>query len=188
MTPSDNTDVMPASLRSARLILKKPSEADIPRLFAIYGDPRTHTFNPAGPYPNIEKARMVMLEWLEHWHKHNFGGWTIAIPSATAGQADEVIGFGGISYLNYGDEPRANLGYRFAVEAWGKGYATEFGRFALAHAFHVWHLPEVYGLVRPHHQASIRVLEKIGMTLAGELDDVPGEAASLIYKAVSQAS
>lgn len=186
MTLSDSTQ--PADLHTARLILKNPSEADIASLFAIYGDPRTNTFNPAGPYPNIEKAQMVMADWLEHWHKHGFGGWTICIPSVMAGQVDKVIGFGGISYMNYGDEQRANLGYRFAVEAWGKGYATEFGAFALAHAFQVWHLPEVYGLVRPNHHASIRVLEKIGMTLSGELDDVVGEAASLVYKVVSQAS
>ena len=64
-------------------------------------------------------------------------------------------------------ERRINLGYRLAVEAWGQGYATELGRDALALAFDTRSLPEVFGLVRPDHAASIRVLEKLGMQRFG---------------------
>jgi ribosomal-protein-alanine N-acetyltransferase len=40
----------------------------------------------------------------------------------------------------------------------------------------------VYGLVRPANTPSRRTLEKIGMQLYSEVTDVPGEAASLIYR------
>jgi RimJ/RimL family protein N-acetyltransferase len=70
-----------------------------------------------------------------------------------------------------------------AVEAWGQGYATELGRDALVLAFDTLDLPEVLGLVRPDHRMSIRVLEKIGMQRCGVLDDVPGEAPSVVFRA-----
>lgn len=91
-------------------------------------------------------------------------------------------GFGGIAHHHYLAEQRVNLGYRFAVEAWGKGYATQLGQDALQHAFVQLGLPEVFALVRPDHAASIRVLEKIGMQLFAQLDDVPGQAPSLVYR------
>lgn len=79
-------------------------------------------------------------------------------------------------------ERRINLGYRFAVEAWGQGYATELARDALALAFENPNVPQVFGLVRPDHAASIRVLEKVGMQHFGLLDDVPGQAPSLVLR------
>ena len=53
---------------------------------------------------------------------------------------------------------------------------------ALALAFDTLSLPEVFGLVRPDHAASIRVLEKLGMQRFGLLDDVPGQAPSLVLR------
>lgn len=42
-------------------------------------DPATNTFNPAGPYPNIDHAKMVMNRWLDHWQTHSFGNWAISL-------------------------------------------------------------------------------------------------------------
>jgi len=55
-------------------------------------------------------------------------------------------------------------------------------RDALALAFDTLGLPEVFGLVRPDHAASIRVLEKVGMQPFGVLDDVPGKATSRVMR------
>ena len=68
------------------------------------------------------------------------------------------------------------------MQAWGQGYATEVGCDALVLAFETLGLPEVFGLVRPDHAASIRVLEKLGMQPFGVLDDVPGQAPSLVLR------
>ncbi|WP_164450304.1 GNAT family N-acetyltransferase, partial [Pseudomonas viridiflava] len=64
-------------------------------------------------------------------------------------------------------------------------YAT--GKAGLVHAFETLRLPDVYGLVRPDHAASIKVLEKIGMQRIGIQDDVPGKAPSLVFKASADA-
>ena len=164
--------------RTDRLLLRPPIEADAQRLFEIFGDPRTNVHNPLGPYPDIDTARALLAARIAHWQQYGFGQWAIAVRDAP----DTVIGFGGVAYRQYLDEERLNLGYRFAAESWGQGYATELGAAALRLAFEDLAKPEVFALVRPDNLASTRVLEKLGMQRSGDLDDVPGQARSLVYR------
>ncbi|MGX5794705.1 GNAT family N-acetyltransferase [Pseudomonas sp. E2-15] len=163
---------------ASRLTYRKPEPSDVQRLFAIFADPQTNLFNPAGPMASLADAQRLLNHWREQWATQGYGWWAIARREAP----EHIIGFGGVAPLNYLTERRINLGYRFAVEAWGQGYATELGRDALAMAFQTLGLPEVFGLVRPDHAASIRVLEKLGMQPFGALNDVPGQAPSLVFR------
>ncbi|HEX8588767.1 GNAT family N-acetyltransferase [Pseudomonas sp.] len=169
---------MPMS--SPRLIYRAPTRHDLPRLFAIYSDPQTQLFNPSGPMTEEAQANALLERWIGHWEIHGYGWWAIARRE----EPEHIIGFGGIALHDFLGEQRLNLGYRFAVEAWGQGFATEVGRTALEHGFSSLNLDEVYGFVRPANVASIRVLEKIGMQRCGDLDDVPGQAPSLLFKTV----
>ncbi|WP_312512717.1 GNAT family N-acetyltransferase [Massilia sp.] len=117
---------------------------------------------------------------MAQWRARGLGPWAIAARDDPA----RVIGFGGISLHTYLEQERVNLGYRFATSAWGRGYATELGHAALAFGFEDRRFNEIFGLVRPQHAASIRVLEKIGMARFATLDDVPGQAPSLVYRAM----
>ncbi len=167
---------MPATV--SRLIYRTPEPGDVHRLFAIFGDPQTNLFNPSGPMASLDDAQRLLNHWLEQWASQGYGWWAVALREAP----DHLIGFGGVAPLNYLTERRINLGYRFAVDAWGQGYATELGRDALTMAFQTLGLPQVFGLVRPDHAASIRVLEKLGMQPFGLLDDVPGKAPSRVFR------
>ncbi|RAU44586.1 MULTISPECIES: GNAT family N-acetyltransferase [unclassified Pseudomonas] len=162
---------------SARLIYRPPTADDAARLFAIYSDPRTQSFNPAGPMKSVEQAHALLAHWIEHWQRHGFGWWAIAVQHTP----EHVIGFGGVAHYDYLGELRLNLGYRFAPEAWGQGYATEMGRQALDHAFARPEVRRVWAVVRPDHAASIKVLVKLGMKPCGVLDDVPGQPESLLF-------
>lgn len=173
----------PAVLHTARLVLRPPVIDDFHRFLEIHADPAANRFNPAGPLADREQARQRLDAWIRHWDEHGYGQWAVAAIEAPG----HVIGFGGIALRDYLGVQRANLGYRFDAAAWGRGHATELGRAALDAAFHAWRLPEVFGLVRPAHAVSIRVLEKIGMRRIATLDDVPGAAPSLVYQAVTAA-
>lgn len=163
---------------TARLSLRPPRPDDLASLFAIYGDPATHQFNPSGPLADIDKAQALLESWLKHWRDKGYGQWAIATLEAP----DAIIGFGGIDARQYLDVERLNLGYRFAVQGWGRGYATELSRAALDYGFTELAVPEIFAVVRPDHAASIKVLEKVGMQLIDSLDDVPGQARSLVYR------
>ncbi|WP_223502702.1 GNAT family N-acetyltransferase [Pseudomonas sp. BF-R-24] len=167
---------MPVS--SARLIYRKPELSDGTRLFEIYSDPQTQLFNPAGPMRTTDQAEALLSTWIEHWTQQGFGWWAIAEKASP----DYIIGFGGVGYYDYLGDLRLNVGYRFASVAWGKGYATEMGKFALNLAFTTPGNERIWAVVRPDHTASIKVLEKIGMQRCGVLDDAPGMPASLVFE------
>ncbi|WP_306350085.1 GNAT family N-acetyltransferase [Flavobacterium sp. '19STA2R22 D10 B1'] len=160
-----------------RLILSRPEKSDVARYFEINSDPATNIFNPLGPLKNIEVAENIMRAIVEHWEKYNFGVWKIS----EIKNPEHSIGFGGLNYRMYGDELKLNLGFRFDVAFFGKGYATELAKRAITFAFEELEAIEVFGLVRPKNIASINVLEKCGFLLEGTLNDVPKEEESLVY-------
>ncbi|WP_269532133.1 GNAT family N-acetyltransferase [Chitinimonas sp. BJYL2] len=169
-------------LTTERLILREPVVADMAAVWAIFGDPATCRHNPVGPLRDEAAAADLLWRWQMHWVQHGFGLWAIADKA----NPDRVIGFGGLSWRAYGDTQRLNLGFRFAVDAWGKGLATELGEAALQVAFDVLGAEAVHGLVRPDHLASQRVLEKLGMQPDGELQDFPWLPASSLFKLGSE--
>lgn len=166
-----------ARVTTARLLLRAPVPADLQRFHAIHSDPQANLFNPAGPLASMEAAQDAFATWLAHWDRHGYGQWAVATLALPA----HVIGFGGLALRAYGSVERVNVGYRFDPAAWGQGYATELAAATCDTGLATLGLPELFGLVRPDHHASIRVLEKIGMRLADVLDDVPGQPPSLVY-------
>lgn len=164
-------------IQSQRLLLRPVTEQDTDALFRIYGDPATNTFNPAGPHPDRAHSERVMARWLAHWQEKGFGNWAVSTPDSP----ERVLGFGGLSISNFGGLLINNLGYRFATEAWGKGYATEFAKRALRYGFETLGLEEISAGVRAHHHASRNVLLKAGLALCGTVDDVANAPPSLLF-------
>lgn len=172
----------PVSFHTSRLHLRRPVPSDIERFYAVYSDPATNRFNPAGPLTSRLQAENMLEIRCTHWQTHGYGQWAIA----TLDAPDYVIGFGGIALRAYLDNHMVNLGYRFDAGYWGQGYATEVAFAARDLGLRTLGLDCLYGLVRPQHAASIRVLEKIGMECIDVLDDVPGKPPSLVYSMTQQ--
>jgi ribosomal-protein-alanine N-acetyltransferase len=61
----------------------------------------------------------------------------------------------------------AEVGYLFAPDAWGNGYATDAVRTAVAYAFAERRLHKVYARVFAFNEGSRRVLEKVGFVNEG---------------------
>ena len=163
-------------IATERLILRKPAKEDFESFFEINHDLETNIHNPGGPM-SFEKAENTFTRMLDHWDTHHFGSWAIAEKN----NPENIIGFGGLSYKSYGDKEKLNLGYRFASQAWGKGYATEFTKKAIDFGFKE-NNEEIFAIVRPTNIASVKVLEKAGMIKIGTLNDVPGQPESLVYR------
>ncbi len=91
---------------------------------------------------------------------HGFGFWAVEAPWAAP-----LIGFVGLKHVTFAAPfaPAVEAGWRLARAHWGKGYATEAARAALAHAFGPLNLPEVVSFAVPGNRASRRVMERIGM-------------------------
>ncbi|QUY49294.1 GNAT family N-acetyltransferase [Serratia plymuthica] len=170
MTPTD-------PYVSTRLLMRPPVADDLARFYAIFGDPETQRFNPAGPVAGEEQARQALTERIEKWRQHGYGSWAIALRE----RPEWIIGFGGLSWHPLGAQRTVNLGYRFDTQVWGMGLATEMALAALEYGFEHLRLDEISATVRANHQASRHVLEKAGLRLVDTLNDVPDAEPSLIY-------
>jgi ribosomal-protein-alanine N-acetyltransferase len=176
----NSTPPSQAVLTTARLLLRRPAPEDLMACLRIYGDPATNMHDPLGPVPDVATAATLLCGSMAHWDQHGFGSFVVTTRDAP----HWVIGFAGVVWRAYTDVDVLNLGYRLEPAVWGKGYATELAAESLRHAFENLQLPVVFALVRPANAPSIRVLEKLGMRRSGTLDDVPGQAPSLLYRAL----
>jgi RimJ/RimL family protein N-acetyltransferase len=66
-----------------------------------------------------------------------------------------------LQYLPETDE--TEVGYLLGKTFWGKGIATSTALVSIAYGFKTMQLPRIVALVHPQNNASIRVIEKIGM-------------------------
>lgn len=163
--------------RTARLTLQRPRLRDLARFIEICSDPRTNRYNPHGPLSHNE-ATDAFEGVQNQWKKHAFGVWKVEQKD----NPGEAIGFGGASYRCYADCERLNLGFRFDTLSWGQGFATELAQSTIEYCFDVLQKDEIFALVRPDNLASIRVLEKSGMSRWDTLPDVPGQPPSLVFR------
>ena len=168
---------MTDNTQTARLLLRRPTHTDLPALYAIHSDPETNRYNPSGP-DTQESAERKLRTWNEHWETHGFGYWAICLTEAPA----QAIGIGGIMHRDVGDRAGLNLYFRFAPQAWGKGYAGEMAQAALQLAFDTLGAAEVLAKVRPANLPSRKALERLGMVEIDVTHDVPDAPPSLIYR------
>lgn len=165
-------------LHSPRLACRRPASTDRAAVLRIYGDARTSALSPLAPLTTVAEATALLRAWAAHWQQHGVGTWVITAQEAP----DAVVGFGGLSWRDFGGERHPNLWYRFAPQAWGQGFATEFATAALQHARTLGGLHEVHALVQAGNPASIRVLDKLGLRPVGTLPGANGAPVSLHYR------
>lgn len=65
---------------------------------------------------------------------------------------------------------KMEMGWRFAPEHWGRGYALEAARAALAHAWAVTDVEEVVAITVPANTSSRRLMERLGMNRVADGD------------------
>ncbi|MEE9387480.1 MAG: GNAT family N-acetyltransferase [Paracoccaceae bacterium] len=87
-------------------------------------------------------------------------------------QVDPELGFVGPVFM--GDEQiggmgvaNGNLGYFFARDHWGRGYATEMARAVIARAFAIMDWDRITAAVFDGNPGSVRVLQKLGFKITG---------------------
>lgn len=132
---------------------------DVDRLYEILQEKDIFKYFPSTGAPPRAWAEKYINHHLSHWRARGFGHWAVIT------RADGlIVGWAGLEYLPELDQ--VEVAYLLSNQAWGRGYATQAARLALAYGFETCALAEIIGLVHPGNAASIRVLEKCGMTLS----------------------
>jgi RimJ/RimL family protein N-acetyltransferase len=159
---TSTADFYTRGIETERLILRRPvaDDADAPIWFGI--DP----------------AQALALAD-DHWERHGFGPWTAVLRETGEPVASIDLHFAGPGIVGI-DADEIEVGWVVAVAARGRGFATEAARAAIGYAFDVLGVDQVVAYTSPGNAASLRVMEKLGMTVRGEGRSRDGKPAVIL--------
>ena len=152
-----------SQLSSSRLILRPLAISDLAQIHHLHSLPQTDQFNALGIPENIEVTREIIENWLEKWQETPISNCTFVIEKK---EAHEFIGLFGLK-IGAAKYKRAEIWYKLLPDCWGQGYATESVKRILDFAFGELGLHRVEAGCAVENHASIRVLEKVGMSREG---------------------
>jgi ribosomal-protein-alanine N-acetyltransferase len=148
-----------AELRTPRLRLRQWVDADLEPFAALNADRDVmqHLPGPLGPQESDALAAVRRAAIAEH----GYGMWAVEVIDGAP-----FVGMVGLAEPEFEARftPAVTVGWRVAREHWGRGYASEAARAAVAFGFESLGLEEILSWTRVTNAASRRVMERIGMT------------------------
>lgn len=145
-------------LTSERTTLRPLGPDDLDAMHALWTDAGVRKYLWDDIVITRERAREVLEATAGDFAMHRYGLW--AVHDNASG---ELAGFCG---LRSTDDGPPELLYGFLPRYWGKGLATEAARTVLSYAFMILGYPEIVAATDVPNEASVRVLERLGMQFA----------------------
>jgi RimJ/RimL family protein N-acetyltransferase len=151
-------------VRTTRLWLDEPGEADAVDLFAIHSDPASWRHFPSGRVTDPAAGSVMVGASRRRFDRDGLAYWSVR--DAHGGP---VVGRGGCAVPDEALDADAtgrgwwNLYYRFDQRVLGRGYAVEMGRSAIEAAHDVAPERPVLAYLVEHNVASRRTAEKLGL-------------------------
>ena len=145
-------------ITTARLRFQPFTLDDIDTLHHLWTDPDVRRYLWDDQSISRETAEEVVRGSLASFQEHRFGFWTLRLLENEA----PISGFCGLRFFD--DPPEIEILYGVAPAHWGKGLATEAARAVLRYGFEELQLAKIWGGADAPNIASVRVLEKLGMT------------------------
>jgi RimJ/RimL family protein N-acetyltransferase len=159
----------PRRIETARLVLRRWRREDDAPFVALNADPEVMRYFPA-PKSRDESLREARV-FDGRFDSDGFGPWAVEVPGEIA-----FAGFVGCWRLSR-PMPFApvagrgvEIGWRLGSAAWGRGFATEAARAALADAAGRCGLAEVVSFTASANLPSRRVMERLGMARCADFD------------------
>ncbi len=153
------------SITSPRLVLRPWRASDLPLFADQNADPTVMEFITS--VLTREQSDAYVEKATAHLQQHNFCKWAVEAPGVSP-----FIGAVGLTYVKFDASftPAVEVAWRLNRRYWGKGYATEAARAAIADGFSRVGLPEVVAMTALPNVGSLRVMERLGMTQVCEFD------------------
>ena len=143
------------TLRTARLHLHCPREADSDDLARLFADPDVGA--TLGGVRSQAETRGMLDRYTDHWRQHGFGLWIMRDPETGA-----FIGRGGLCCCVIEDRDEVEVSYALLPAYWGRGLATELACASVRVGFDVLGRPDLICFTLPTNRASQRVMQKAG--------------------------
>ena len=143
------------------LLLREWNLQDAQVLYDLNADPLVVQYTGDVAFSSLAEAQRL-IENYDQYQRFGMGRWLVLEKST-----EIALGWCGLKY--HPSEDFVDLGFRFFRKCWGQGYATEAGAACLHYGFETLQLEEICAHAMVANQASIRVLEKLGMNRVGEI-------------------
>lgn len=175
------------TLATPRLILRALRRDDLDDLYAYASDAEIDRFTPWTHFQSMAEASADLDDFLAEYENAGMGAWSWGVEH----RADaRLIGIATFS-PPHRHHRRAELGYTISRAYWGHGYATEAAQALVTFALEQMQLVRVEAVCLPDHQASARVLQKIGMQYEGLLHSYQiwrGQPRDLLMYAITRST
>ena len=145
-------------VRTARLLLRRWREEDREPFARLNADPEVMRWFPA-PLGR-EECDALVDRCEQEFEEHGFGSWAVEVVGG-----EPFVGLVGLHVASFAAHftPAVEVGWRLVRSAWGRGYATEAARAALAFGFERAGLEEIVSFTVPGNGPSRAVMERLGM-------------------------
>lgn len=146
-------------IRTERLLLRPWREADDAPYAALNADPEVRRWWSSGTLSRAQSDAQAAA-FQQHIDAHGFGFWAVEAPGTAP-----FIGFVGLQHEadDMPFAPAVEAGWRLAQAYWGRGFAAEAARAAVADGFARLAVAEIVAYAVSGNAASRRVMERIGM-------------------------
>lgn len=155
--PSDDETDYFMNNRPTRLRLTPVADDDAPQLHTLWTAPGVRRYLFDGATLSPQQTAEMIGESRRLQRGEGTGLWVVR------NRGDRLVGFAGYWYFR---QPSSlELVYGVAEDAWGQGIATEATLWMMRHGFTALGFTQVVASTDAANVASVRVLEKVGMTL-----------------------
>ncbi|WP_439621661.1 GNAT family N-acetyltransferase [Gemmata sp.] len=149
------------TLDAGRVRLRWLTDADVPALFAVFGDPAVTRYWGFGTLPDLPAAAALLADIRAGFRAGTLFQWGIEAGGA-------VVGTCTLAALDPANR-RAELGFALGRVHWGRGHVAAALPAVLGFAFGRLGLHRVFADADPRNAPSIRHLEKLGFRREGVL-------------------
>ena len=153
-------------LQTERLNLREFTLDDAPFILTLLNEPSFLRFIGDKKVRTLEAAQQYILNGpMASYAQHGFGLHLVELKNSKTS-----IGMCGL--LKRDELPDPDIGFAFVPDFWGKGFAFEAATALMNDARERFKLNRVLAIVNPDNDASIKLLEKLGMKFERVKDDV----------------
>ena len=160
-------------LQTPRLRLRGWRNEDLDAYAPMCADAEVMRYIGTGVTQTRAEAWRSMASFLGHWQLRGYGMWAVE-------RRDTRELVGRVGFINPEGWPGFELGWLLGRAHWGRGYAIEAARAALAWEQDALGKDRVISLIRPGNERSVKVALGLGSKLAGETELMGAKA--LVYE------
>src|SRR5262245_1614772 len=153
-------------VETERLILRGLNAKDAAFILALLNEPSFLRFIGDKKVRTIQDAEQYIQNGpVASYERHGFGLCLVELK-----ESHTPIGICGL--LKRDDLPDPDIGFAFLPDFWNKGFAFEAANAVLQDARERLKLPRILAIVNPDNEASIKLLQKLGLSFERVKDDV----------------